>query len=355
MQTSRSSFSPSLIARLMAFVSLCFWQGTAQAVAHPLEGDWVGELAFQAAGLELVREQVTLDMREMAQVMGLVSVRTRYVVRNRGAAQVVQLTAPKGALLHGLEASVHPLPVSQGDQPTTPRAAVNDSGSSVLSLSLPSGEIEITLSFLVQPKRWPLREVTGYGVEYDLRSGRAWAGSGSLMLQLLVPASFTVVEYPLGLTELAEGTYRATFDTYPGERIRHTLYFFEGDYGGEPERLSILIQPPLWPYYVLSGVLLAALLAAWGIAAFAAPRLSRRRALSGAGLSLRLTLASAAVCSLLVLGLPAAALLGGRLYPHVSDFRWAFFLLLTTWTGGILLCWWRHIAVYRHSKASFRT
>jgi len=175
-----------VLASVIIALSQWTWPARASASVHFISGDPVGEPSPSAPGVHVEREELTIDLRGVAQSDRLVAFRVRYRLRNDGPGQTVQIT-PVATGTPSLRVSLHNPAAGSVEVPAE---------RGVFALPLVPGEQDLEISFQAKPDIVPLGELHGFGVDYDLVGAQGWASLGPLTVEIIAPAGWEFVERP---------------------------------------------------------------------------------------------------------------------------------------------------------------
>jgi hypothetical protein len=297
----------------LLLLGLLAWPARARAnISAPWqEGTPAAEPGGNLGQLEVIREELALDLRSLAQGTEGVPVRVRYEVQNRGPAlaQALVFVTPgiaagevllDGKALQGTEARTETLPDAwqNAQTPDIDGGSLQyelyemSAGTKVLSFSLTFAERArhvIEVRYELMPGWSDTSDMyLSHQIAYLLAPARQWGAFGTLDVRVQVPAGWEAAALPAL------------------QRQGDTLV---GQFQGVPaDFLGVTVRRPAehrWGWILLAlgavaGVVLGPMLAR---------RLGRRSAAWGRGRALLAGLGASVLAGALLLGLPALALL----------------------------------------------
>jgi hypothetical protein len=298
---------------LTLLLALLAWPALARAnISAPWqEGMPVAEPGGDLGQLEVIREELTMDLRPLAQAADRVPVRVRYEVRNRGPALTTALVFVTpgiasgevlldGQALQGTELRTEKLPGAWQSAQTPDieggslRYELHElsSDARVLGFSLALAERAqhvIEVRYELMPGWIDTGDMyLSHQIAYLLAPARQWGNFGTLDVRVQVPDGWEAAALPAlqRRGDVLVGQFQGVPADFLGVTVRRPA---EHRWGW----LLLLLG-------VVAGVVLGPMLAR---------RLGRRSAAWGGGRALLVGLGASVLAGVLLLGLPAIALL----------------------------------------------
>jgi hypothetical protein len=274
----------------MVRIALLVLVATVAPASANLGAPWSGgEPAGEPVGIAdiaIVREELVIDLRPLAEPSGSVKVNATYQLDNTGAEKQLDLVFATGSPSSEFRITLDGKPVASGLRPGAelpeswrpPASTPLFDGSALgydlrdtalpigVALVVPQGRHDLAISYLASTRRYRTGEPTVFHqFSYVLSPARTWAGFGGLDLTVHVPAGWRAAVTPALKRE--GDTLHAVFATVPADAV------------------ALTVQAPHGAYVVVkiaSGVLFA-IVALGGLFAIVALTRSRERRQRDAG------------------------------------------------------------------------